>query len=146
MPLPRGVRQRGAAAGEKSGSPEETSLVTLKFMNRKTKAKPKNHQQIPTRFQQFGKKYPAIMRAYEALGTATQEAGPLEAKTRCLVKLAIATGALREGAVHSHARRALAAGCRPDEIRHVVLLATTTLGFPSMMAVRTWVEDVLGRK
>jgi hypothetical protein len=25
----------------------------------------------------------------------------------------------------------------------VVLLATTTLGFPSMMAVMTWVEDVL---
>lgn len=59
---------------------------------------------------------------------------------------AIATGAWREGAVHSHTRRALAAGCTSDEIRHVVLLATTTLGFPSMMAVWTWVEDVLGRK
>ena len=60
--------------GEISRSPKETSLVTLKFMNRKTKARPKNHQQIPARFQQFGKKYPAIMRAYEALGAATQEA------------------------------------------------------------------------
>ena len=115
-------------------------------MNRKTKAKPKNHHQIPTRFQQFGKKYPAIMRAYESLGAATQEAGPLDVKTRCLVKLAIATGALREGAVHSHARRALQAGCTPDEIRHVVLLATTTLGFPSMMAALSWVEDVLSAK
>jgi alkylhydroperoxidase/carboxymuconolactone decarboxylase family protein YurZ len=115
-------------------------------MNRKTKAKAKNHLQIPTRFQQFGKKYPAIMRAYESLGAATQEAGPIDTKTRCLVKLAIATGALREGAVHSHARRALQAGCTHEEIRHVVLLATTTLGFPSMMAALSWVEDVLSAK
>jgi alkylhydroperoxidase/carboxymuconolactone decarboxylase family protein YurZ len=115
-----------------------------------TKTKPRAQHpatdQLPTRFQQFGKKYPAVMKAYEALGAATAKAGPLDAKTRALVKLAIATGAWREGAVHSHTRRALAAGCSPDEIRHVVLLATTTLGFPSMMAARTWVEDVLGRK
>jgi 4-carboxymuconolactone decarboxylase len=101
---------------------------------------------LPIRFQEFGKKYPAVMRAYESLGEATAEAGPLDAKTRALVKLGIATGAWREGAVHSHTRRALAAGCSPDEIRHVVLLATTTLGFPSMMAALTWVEDMLGRK
>jgi alkylhydroperoxidase/carboxymuconolactone decarboxylase family protein YurZ len=111
----------------------------------KTRAKRSATNQPPTRFQQFGKKYPAIMRAYESLGVATAEAGPLDAKTRALAKLAIATGAWREGAVHSHTRRALAAGCAPEEIRHVVLLATTTLGFPSMMAALTWVEDVLGR-
>lgn len=112
----------------------------------KTKSRQSKKNQLPTRFQQFGKKYPAVMKAYEALGAATADAGPLDAKTRALVKLAIATGAWREGAVHSHTRRALAAGCTPDEIRHVVLLATTTLGFPSMMAALTWVEDVLGRK
>jgi len=100
----------------------------------------------PARFKDFGRKYPEIMHAYEALGAATQQAGPLDAKTRALVKLAIATGASLEGAVHSHTRRAFAAGCTAEEIRHVVLLATTTLGFPSMMAALTWVEDVLGRK
>ncbi len=112
----------------------------------KTQSRLSKKNQPPTRFQQFGKKYPAVMRAYESLGEATQQAGPLDAKTRALIKLAIATGAWREGAVHSHTRRALAAGCSPDEIRHVALLATTTLGFPSMMAALTWVEDVLGRK
>ncbi len=110
-------------------------------MKKRTSSTPKN--KVPTRFQQFGNKYPAIMRAYEALGEATQQAGPLDAKTRCLVKLAIAIGGWREGAVHSHTRRALQGGCTPDEIRHVVLLATTTLGFPSMMAALSWVEDVL---
>lgn len=98
----------------------------------------------PKRFQEFTRRYPEIARAYESLAEATQKAGPLDARTRCLVKLGIAAGAWREGAVHSHTRRALAAGCSLEEIRHVVLLATTTLGFPSMMAVLTWVEDELG--
>lgn len=99
----------------------------------------------PKRFREFARRYPAVAQAYEALAGATQAAGPLDPKTRCLVKLGIAAGAWREGAVHSHARRALDAGCTEAEIRHVVLLATTTLGFPSMMAVMTWVEDVLGQ-
>jgi alkylhydroperoxidase/carboxymuconolactone decarboxylase family protein YurZ len=30
-----------------------------------------------------------------------------------------------------------------DEIRHVVLLATTTIGFPAMMSAMSWVDDVL---
>jgi alkylhydroperoxidase/carboxymuconolactone decarboxylase family protein YurZ len=86
------------------------------------------------------------MEAYEQLSAATADAGPLDEKQRELVKLALAIGAWREGAVHSHTRRALAAGCKPDEIRHVVLLAITTLGFPNMMAAMTWVEDVFKRR
>jgi alkylhydroperoxidase/carboxymuconolactone decarboxylase family protein YurZ len=38
------------------------------------------------------------------------------------------------------------AGCTPEEIRHVVLLGTTTLGFPSMIKTLSWVDDVLGQK
>lgn len=97
-------------------------------------------------FQRFGKAYPAVAAAYEALSQATQSAGPLDTKTRALVKLALAVGAWREGAVHSTAGRARSAGCSPAEIRHVVALATTTLGFPSMMAAMRWVDDVLDRR
>ena len=64
-------------------------------------------------------------------------------QTRALVKLAIAVGALREGAVHSHTRRALEVGCTADELRHVGVLAITTIGFPSTMAAMSWVEDIL---
>lgn len=99
-----------------------------------------------THFQRFSKQYPDVAAAYAALGMATTAAGPLDDKTRALVKLAIAVGAWREGAVHSTAGRALAAGCTPAEIRHVVVLATTTLGFPSMMATMRWLDDVLGRR
>ncbi len=50
-----------------------------------------------------------------------------------------------EGAVHSHTRKAIDAGVAPQEIRHLVLLAVTTLGFPSTITALTWVEDVLGK-
>lgn len=97
----------------------------------------------PPRFQQFARKHPELMQAYEALSIASGKAGPLNARERELLRLALAIGAFREGAVHSHTRRALAGGCSPEEIRQVVLLAITTLGFPTMMAAWTWVEDIL---
>ena len=84
--------------------------------------------------------------AYTALGAASAEGGPLEGKTRALVKLAIAVGGQMEGAVHSHTRRAVEAGCSAEEIRHVALLGVTTIGFPSMMKTLSWVEDVIGEK
>ncbi len=112
----------------------------------KTKTATRPSATAPARFQKFGKDYPDVMKAYEALATATQEAGPLDLKTRALVKLGIAAGAWREGALHSHTRRALAAGCPPEEVRHAILLTTTTLGFPSMMAAMTWADDVLKPK
>jgi len=104
---------------------------------------PRRAGKLPARYLEFQKRYPAVLRAYEILGTTTADAGPLTPKTRELVKLGIAIGGQMEGAVHSHTRRALEAGCTPAEIRHAVLLATTTLGFPSMMKCLSWVDDVL---
>jgi 4-carboxymuconolactone decarboxylase len=112
----------------------------------KKSSAPKSKTQMPTRYQYFEKSYPSVMQAVEALGEATQAAGPLDSKTRALVKLAIAVGALREGAVHSHTRRAFEVGCSPDELRHVAVLAITTIGFPSTMAAMSWVEDILRTK
>ena len=101
--------------------------------------------QPPKRFLQFKKQYPHVIDGYEALGAAVHGAGPLDAKTRALVKLGISTGARLEGAVHSHVRKALACGATPEEIRHAVLLALPTLGLPSMMAAFSWVDDVLSK-
>jgi 4-carboxymuconolactone decarboxylase len=98
---------------------------------------------LPGRYVQFQKQFPAVFKAYDALGNETAAAGPLEGKTRALVKLGIAVGGQMEGAVHSHARRAVEAGCTAAEIRHVALLGTTTLGFPSMMKTLSWVDDIL---
>lgn len=100
--------------------------------------------QPPKRFQDFIRTHEDVGRAYKALGDATTHAGPLDRKTAQLVKLGISIGMRHEGAVHAHARKALDAGCTPDELRHAAVLATTTLGFPSMMAAYSWIDDVLG--
>jgi AhpD family alkylhydroperoxidase len=99
--------------------------------------------QLPQPFQRFRQQNPAIAEAYDALGEACAEAGPLDAGMRELVKLGMAIGARFEGAVHAHVRRALDAGVTPEQIRHAVALAAPTLGFPTTIAVSTWVEDVL---
>jgi Uncharacterized homolog of gamma-carboxymuconolactone decarboxylase subunit len=101
-------------------------------------------RKIPSTHLRFRDAYPAIADSYEALGKATQEWGPLDKKSRELVKLAVAVGNRHEGAVHSHTRRALDSGASVDEIRHVILLSLTTIGFPNMIATLTWAEDVLG--
>ncbi len=77
---------------------------------------------------------------------ACHEAGPLDEKTRRLVKLGIAIGHQSEGATKSHARRALEGGATAEEVRHTVLLALTTAGFPAMTAAALWVEQVLSNR
>jgi len=101
---------------------------------------------LPKPLQKFIKKYPDIWQAYENLGDKCHEAGPLDERTRGLVKLGIAIGARLEGAVHSHTKRAVERGISEDEIIHVALLAITTIGFPSTIAAITWIKDVLKKK
>lgn len=98
---------------------------------------------VPRRFSAFLRDYPTVGEAYGSLGEATREAGPLDSKTAQLVKLGIAIGLRHEGAVHAHTRKALEAGCTDAEVRHAAVLATTTVGFPGMMAALSWVDDVL---
>jgi alkylhydroperoxidase/carboxymuconolactone decarboxylase family protein YurZ len=62
---------------------------------------------------------------------ATRQAGPLDEPTHRLVKPGIAIGALAEGAVRSNTRKALDLGISEDQLRHVVVLAITTSGFPT---------------
>jgi len=92
----------------------------------------------------FARRFPDLWQAYQALGAAAAQSGPAGPRERRLIKLALAIGAGSEGAVHSHARQALAEGLSPEEIRQVCNLAITTLGFPSAMAAMSWVEDVTG--
>ncbi|GAB3653953.1 carboxymuconolactone decarboxylase family protein [Echinicola sediminis] len=98
---------------------------------------------IPKPFIDFREDFPEVSQAYFSLGKAVHEAGPIDSKTRALIKLGISCGAQKEGAVHSHTRKALDAGCSKEEIRHAVILLLPTLGMPSMMAAMTWVNDIL---
>src|SRR3990167_4194130 len=99
---------------------------------------------LPEPFRRFERENGAVVKAYEALGETCAKAGPLDARTRELVKLGMAIGGRLEGAVHSHARRALEAGATPEQIRHVVALAAPTVGFPTTVAAFPWGEEVRG--
>lgn len=88
-------------------------------------------------------RHPQLLEAVDALGVAVAKAGPLSAKERQLVQLAAAAAIRSEGAVHSHARRAVEAGASAEEVRHAILLLTSTIGFPTVVAATTWADDVL---
>ncbi|MCH7836397.1 MAG: carboxymuconolactone decarboxylase family protein [Chloroflexi bacterium] len=100
-------------------------------------------KELPEPFQKFEQEHPKVRQAYEALAAAAHESGPLDERTRRLVKLAISVGASLEGAVRSHTWQAKDAGVTETEIDHVVLLSLTTIGLPSMVAARTWVASAL---
>lgn len=95
----------------------------------------------PKAYRDFVATYPRLGEAWD-MAREAEQGGPLDEKTRRLIKLGIAVGAMRQGAVSSAARKARAAGAGDDEIRHVVTLAASTLGFPSAVAVFTWIEGV----
>ncbi len=99
---------------------------------------------IPPRYFRVKEKYPEVMNAYEEMGKAVHESGPLDEKTRALIKLAISTGAGLEGAVASHSRKASSAGASIEEIKHVALLSLPTVGFPQMMATLKVIEELEG--
>jgi AhpD family alkylhydroperoxidase len=97
----------------------------------------------PKNYLKFKETFPAVAEAYEQLGHACHWHGPLDPKSRELIKIGIAIGAGLESATRAHVRLALEAGATPEEIHHAALLATTTVGYPSMMRAMTWVNDVL---
>ena len=101
---------------------------------------------LPKRFTEFKTRHPKLFSAVESLGEAVRMEGPLEEKTTQLIQLAASCTLRSEGAVHSHVRRALAAGATPQEIYHAIILLTSTIGFPNVVASLTWAEDILGKE
>lgn len=101
---------------------------------------------LPEQYVSIRKRFPKYHEALENLGKAAREAGPLGGKTAQLIQLAAAAATWSEGSVHSHARRALEEGATADEIRHTILLLSSTIGFPHVSAALSWVDDVLPAK
>lgn len=98
---------------------------------------------LPKAAQHAADTFPEVWKAYQALGAATENAGPLDARTRRLVKVAIAIGASFDSAARSHMRRALREdGITEAELRHVALLAITTTGWSRGVAALDWIERV----
>ena len=100
---------------------------------------------LPSSVLSFEKKHPAVWEAFARLGEACHETGPLDEKTRRLVKLALAIALRHEGAVHSAARNALKSGVTREEMEQVAILAITTIGWPAAHAAMTWIDDDLAK-
>jgi alkylhydroperoxidase/carboxymuconolactone decarboxylase family protein YurZ len=98
----------------------------------------------PQHFLEFKKRYPDVVRAYEVMGDACHAAGPLNERTRALVKFALAIGSRQEGGAHAQIRKAVTRGIGRDELEHVAILAMQTIGFPPAMAAMSWIEDIFG--
>ena len=94
-----------------------------------------------TAAEQIRVKYPKVWDAFTQLGEQCHAAGPLDEKTRRLVKLAIAIASGSEGATHSAVRHAREGGITTAEMEHVVLLSISTIGLPSAGRALTWIHD-----
>lgn len=99
--------------------------------------------ETPKIFQEFAARFPKLIQGWEAIVRAGSE-GPLDEKTVRLVKLGIAMGAMREGAVHSSVRKAHALGIPRDAVEQAVALAAGTIGLPGAVAVWSWARDCNG--
>ncbi len=100
----------------------------------------------PKWYNQTKKNHQDYIEALEQFGEVVRKQGPLDEKTSHLIQLAAAAAIKSEGAVHSHVRRALKAGAKPEELHHAIILLTSTIGFPSTSAALSWAYDEIGKK
>ena len=101
-------------------------------------------QEVPSeKYRELKRRHHSVVSAVENLGQTLKREGPIDEKTAQLIQLAAAAAIHSEGAVHSHTRRALEAGAKPEEIRHALILLTSTIGFPTMVAAMSWADNIL---
>lgn len=101
---------------------------------------------LPDQYLSIKSRFRKYFTAFDNLGKAARESGPLDEKTSHLIQLAASAAIRSEGSVHSHIRRALAAGAKPDEIYHAIILLTSTIGFPTVSAALSWADDIIRKR
>jgi 4-carboxymuconolactone decarboxylase len=101
---------------------------------------------LPYQYLGVRKRFKKLANALDDLGKVARQAGPLDEKTSHLIQLAASASIRSEGSVHSHTRRALAAGAKPEEIYHTIILLTSTIGFPTVSAALSWADDIIKKK
>ena len=88
-----------------------------------------------------------IYHAYENFGKLVHEkGGPLDEKTRWLIKIALSTNSQYEYALNTHILKALKSGCTKEEIEHVILLVAPTCGFPKMMQGMLTLRNIIDQQ
>lgn len=88
-----------------------------------------------------------IYDAYENYGKLVHEkGGPIDEKTRWLIKIALSTDCQNQYSLRTHILKALKSGCSKEEIEHAILLVAPTSGFPKMMHGLLTFRDILESK
>lgn len=103
-------------------------------------------EHLPEVYVSFRERFGEVVQTQDALAGAVDAVGPLDEKSKRLVKLGIAVGAQADGAVRSNVRKALAAGASVAEVEQVILLGITTRGFPATVAAWSWMNEVVGER
>ena len=111
-----------------------------------TKEEGEMAKQLPGQYVSIQRRFKKYFEATKNLGQVASESGPINAKTSQLIQLAASAAIRSEGSVHSHARRALEAGAKPEEIYHTLILLTSTIGFPTVSAAISWADDVMKKR
>ena len=95
-------------------------------------------------FKYFREHYPDLYQAYENFGKEIHEkGGPLDDKSRWLIKIAVSAASQYDYALQSHIEKAMKAGCSREEVEHAILLVAPTVGFPRMMSALMVLRNLL---
>ncbi len=91
-------------------------------------------EDIHTIFSEFKDEFPQIYELHAGLGKAIhKESGPLDEKSRWLIKISISAACDHKRALLTHLHRAKSSGLTDEEIKHALLLLIPTAGFPIFM-------------
>ncbi len=99
--------------------------------------------ETPDTFKAFVDRFPGVWQAQELGARAVEDAGPLDRKTRELIKIGICVGGNLQTALRRHVHQGLENGASLAEIEQAILLGINTAGFPAvMMAWKSAQEQV----
>ena len=101
---------------------------------------------LPEVYVSFRQRFADVAMSQDALAASVDAAGPLDEKSKRLIKLGVAVGAQADGAVRSNMRKALEAGASLAEVEQVILLGMTTRGFPATVAAWQWMTEVVDER
>jgi 4-carboxymuconolactone decarboxylase len=94
--------------------------------------------EAPKAYRDFINRFPQLGEAWDLMREAGKNSGSLDTRSQLLVKLGIAVGSGRSGAVSSATRKALKGGVSAEEIEQVIALAASTVGMPASVAALQW--------
>lgn len=103
-----------------------------------------NSEIIQDNLEYLTRKHGEIYEAYQTfVRLVHEEGGPLDEKTRWLIKVAVSAEAQNTYSLRTHILKAVNAGCTMDEIEHAILLVAPTGGFPKMMEALLVLRSIL---